>query len=92
MGQASGTLVEVLVRPEAVEAVVDSRGHAVVAERTFPGSFTRIRVTLDDGAEPLIDAASRRWLPESGDRVSVRATGEDAIVSAAADGASAPAQ
>jgi putative spermidine/putrescine transport system ATP-binding protein len=84
--RAAGELVEVLVRPEALEAVADPNGHATVAERTFLGSFTRMRVTLDDGSELLIDAASRRGLPEPGVRVSVRATGEDALVSGSAHG------
>jgi putative spermidine/putrescine transport system ATP-binding protein len=80
-GQAPGSGVEVLVRPEALEAVVDEHGHATVVERTFLGSLTRMRVALDDGVELLIDVASRRGLPEPGARVSVRVTSEDALVS-----------
>jgi putative spermidine/putrescine transport system ATP-binding protein len=80
-GQAAGTAVEVLVRPEALEAVADEHGHATVLERTFLGSVTRMRVVLDDGVELLIDVGSRRGLPEPGARVAVRVTSEDALVS-----------
>jgi putative spermidine/putrescine transport system ATP-binding protein len=80
-GQAPGTGVEVLVRPEALEAVADEHGHATVLERTFLGSVTRMRVALDDGVELLIDVGSRRGLPEPGARVAVRVTSEDALVS-----------
>jgi putative spermidine/putrescine transport system ATP-binding protein len=80
-GQAAGSMVEVLVRPEALEAVTDEHGHATVVERTFLGSLTRMRVALDDGVDLLIDVASRRGLPEPGARVSVRVTGEDALIS-----------
>jgi putative spermidine/putrescine transport system ATP-binding protein len=80
-GQQQGSMVEVLVRPEALEAVADEHGHATVTERTFLGSLTRMRVALDDGAELLIDAATRRGLPEPGARVGVRVTSEDALVS-----------
>ncbi len=76
-----GSMVEVLVRPEALEAVVEQTGHATLVERTFLGSLTRMRVALDDGSELLIDAASRRGLPEPGERVGVRAIGEDGLVS-----------
>jgi len=90
-GHNAGAVVEVLVRPEALEIEAALPGHALVAERTFLGSFTRIRVTLDDGADLLIDAASRRGLPEPGARVDVRVLSEDALVSsggpAAIDGA-----
>jgi putative spermidine/putrescine transport system ATP-binding protein len=85
-GQAAGSMVEVLVRPEALEATVDEHGHATVVERTFLGSLTRMRVALDDGVELLIDVATRRGLPEPGARVGVRVTSEDALVS----GPSAP--
>ena len=79
-GQAPGSAVEVLVRPEALEALADPQGHATVAERTFLGSLTRMRVALDDGVELLIDVASRRGLPEPGTRVAVRVTSEDALI------------
>src|ERR1022692_1811653 len=36
-----GSMVEVLVRPEALEAVVEQTGHATLVERTFLGSLTR---------------------------------------------------
>jgi putative spermidine/putrescine transport system ATP-binding protein len=77
----AGAVVEVLVRPEALEAEVANPGHAVVTERTFLGSFTRLRVTLDDGATLLVDAASRRGLPEPGARIDVRVLSDNALVS-----------
>ena len=60
-----------------------------VTERTFLGSLTRLRVTLDDGVALLIDAASRRDLPAPGARVDVRVTGEDALIGGAVDGLAA---
>jgi putative spermidine/putrescine transport system ATP-binding protein len=79
-GHGTGSIVEVLVRPEALELAAADPGHAVVAERTFLGSMTRLRVVLDDGVALLVDAASRRDLPEAGARVSVRVIGEDALI------------
>ena len=60
--------------------IASPSGHGIVDERTFLGSLTRLRVTLDDGATLLVDAASRRDLPEPGMRVSLRVVGEDALV------------
>ena len=57
------------MRPEALEVVADEPGHARRRRADVPGSLTRMRVTLDDGADLLIDAASRRGLPEPGARV-----------------------
>jgi putative spermidine/putrescine transport system ATP-binding protein len=79
-GHGAGSLVEVLVRPEAIEVSVATPGHAVVSDRTFLGSLTRMRVTLDDGAVLLVDAASSRSLPDPGARVDVRVIGEDALI------------
>jgi putative spermidine/putrescine transport system ATP-binding protein len=76
----AGSLVEVLVRPEAIEVTPATPGHAVVNDRTFLGSLTRMRVTLDDGAVLLVDAASSRSLPDPGARVDVRVIGEDALI------------
>jgi hypothetical protein len=73
-------VLDVLVRPEALEVASATPGQGVVDERTFLGSLTRMRVTLDDGAELLIDAATRRDLPANGGRVSVRVISEDALV------------
>jgi putative spermidine/putrescine transport system ATP-binding protein len=78
-GHAPGTALEVLVRPEALEVASATPGQGVVDERTFLGSLTRMRITLDDGAELLIDAATRRDLPANGERVSVRVLSEDAL-------------
>ena len=86
-GRVRGSSVDVLVRPEALEAVVDQNGHATVAERTFLGSLTRLRVALDDGGELLIDAATRRDLPEPGARVSVRVISEEALIDERTNGA-----
>jgi putative spermidine/putrescine transport system ATP-binding protein len=79
-GHGAGSVVEVLVRPEALEVSPSQSGHGVVEERTFLGSLTRLRVTLDDGAALLVDAASRQDLPGPGTRVSLRVIGEDALI------------
>jgi putative spermidine/putrescine transport system ATP-binding protein len=79
-GHGAGSAVEVLVRPEALEVTASQSGHGVVEERTFLGSLTRLRVTLDDGATLLVDAASRQDLPGPGTRVSLRVIGEDALI------------
>jgi len=83
-GRRAGSTVEVLVRPEAIEVTAATPGEGVLDERTFLGSLTRMRVTLDDRTELLIDAATRRDLPEQGSRVSVRVLSEEALI---ADGA-----
>ena len=79
-GHAPGSTLEVLIRPEALEVTSGTPGEGVVGERTFLGSLTRMRVTLDDGTELLIDAATRRDLPGNGERVNVRVLREDALV------------
>jgi putative spermidine/putrescine transport system ATP-binding protein len=79
-GHGAGSLVEVLVRPEALEIAPGAPGHGAVAERTFLGSLTRLRVVLDDGAALLIDCASRQDLPPAGARVDVRVIGEEALI------------
>jgi putative spermidine/putrescine transport system ATP-binding protein len=82
-GHAAGGTTEVLVRPEALEAVAATPGRGVVRERTFLGSLTRLRVTMDDGIEVLIDAATRRDLAEPGARVDVRVLSEEALIAGA---------
>jgi hypothetical protein len=52
-----------------------------------PAAGRRVQSFDADGSELLVDAASRRGLPEPGVRVSVRATGEHALL--AGDGAAA---
>jgi hypothetical protein len=65
-GHRLGSVVEVLARPEAHEVSASELGYAVVSERTFLGSLTRLRVTLDDDVALLVDAASRRDRPPRG--------------------------
>ena len=79
-GHRSGSTVEVLVRPEAIEIVAAAPGQGVVSERTFLGSLTRMRVALDDGTELLVDAPTHRDLPANGARVGVRVLSDEALI------------
>jgi putative spermidine/putrescine transport system ATP-binding protein len=50
--------VVALVRPEALEVMVDPAGGARVVTRTFSGASTRVLVALPDGVEVRVDVAS----------------------------------
>jgi putative spermidine/putrescine transport system ATP-binding protein len=61
-------VVDVLLRPEALDAVPDEQGDAQVEEQTFLGSAVRLRLRVPDGdllvavpgAEPVGDAPPSR--------------------------------
>jgi putative spermidine/putrescine transport system ATP-binding protein len=71
--QLAGSLVTVLVRPEAVVIEPDDRGDAVVVVANFRGATVRVRLLRSDGTELLADVPSHR-AAEYGPGARVRVT------------------
>ncbi|HLW94891.1 MAG TPA: ABC transporter ATP-binding protein, partial [Solirubrobacteraceae bacterium] len=86
---APGTAVEALLRPEALQVTPDSGGPGEIVERTFLGSSVRLRVSLDDGHELLVEASSHGASLPVGARVALKIGAERVAV--AERGAAAPA-
>ena len=57
---AVGTVVQALVRPEAVKVAAAQNAPTVVAAATFRGATTRLRLLAADGTEVLADLASHQ--------------------------------
>ncbi len=55
---APGTAVDALLRPEVLQVIPDAGGPGEICERTFLGSSVRLRVTLDDGRDILVETPS----------------------------------
>ena len=88
--RAPATAVEALLRPEALEATPDAAGPGEIIERTFLGSAVRLRVSLDDGHELLVEGAEpRRRSWQLGARVALKVLADRVVVSRA--GSPAPA-
>jgi putative spermidine/putrescine transport system ATP-binding protein len=68
---APGTAVEALLRPEALQVTLDSGGPAEIVERTFLGSSVRLRVSLEDGQELLVEGPSHGAVLALGARVAL---------------------
>jgi putative spermidine/putrescine transport system ATP-binding protein len=77
---APGTAVEVLLRPEALEATLDSGGLGEIVERTFLGSAVRLRVSLEDGHELLVEGSSHGPGLQVGARVALKVGAERVAV------------
>jgi len=75
-----GALVEVLIRPEALQAVRDSAGPGEISERTFLGSSVRLRISVDGGQEILVEAPSHGTELPIGARVSLKVIAEQVVV------------
>ncbi len=86
---APGTAVEALVRPEALEATLDSAGPGEIVERTFLGSSVRLRVSLEDGHELLVEGSSHGVDLALGARVALKLVADRVAVTER--GAPAPA-
>jgi len=86
---APGTAIEALLRPEALEVTLDSAGPGEIVERTFLGSSVRLRVSLEDGHELLVEASSHGAVMPLGARVALRVVADQVAVTER--GAPAPA-
>jgi putative spermidine/putrescine transport system ATP-binding protein len=71
--------VDVLLRPEALDAVPDEQGSAQVEEQTFLGSAVRLRLRVPDG-DLLVDVPSHRSGLEPGNRATVSVVTDRALV------------
>jgi putative spermidine/putrescine transport system ATP-binding protein len=79
-GRVAGSVVDVLLRPEAIAAIADSAGPGEVLERTFLGSSIRLSIRLDDGQLVLVETPSHSDAPTAGQRVGLRILAESAPV------------
>jgi putative spermidine/putrescine transport system ATP-binding protein len=77
---APGTAVEALLRPEALAATLDAGGPGEILERTFLGSSVRLRVSLDDGHDVLVETSSHAGGLELGARVALKVLAERVTV------------
>jgi putative spermidine/putrescine transport system ATP-binding protein len=68
---APGTAVEALLRPEALQVTPDAGGPGEIVERTFLGSSERLRVSLEDGHELLVEGSSHGPVLRVGARVAL---------------------
>jgi putative spermidine/putrescine transport system ATP-binding protein len=79
-GQQPGEAVDALLRPEALEIVLDPAGPATVSDRTFLGSAVRVEVTLDSGQKVLVESSSLSAHLKAGDRISMRILADSVVV------------
>ena len=77
---APGTAVEALLRPEALQVTLDSGGPGEIVERTFLGSSVRLRVSLEDGHELLVEGPSHGAVLPLGARVTLRVVADRVAV------------
>jgi putative spermidine/putrescine transport system ATP-binding protein len=75
-----GTLVDVMLRPESVEAIPDAAGPGEIIERTFLGSALRLRVAVDGGEEVLLETSSTSDRLAVGSRVGLKLLTEQVTV------------
>ncbi len=75
-GRASGTAVDVLVRPEDLSLTPAAHGAGIVTVRTFLGGVTRVTVRLDGDSSVQVDRPSAEAAALAiGDAVDVAVTG-----------------
>jgi putative spermidine/putrescine transport system ATP-binding protein len=82
-GLAAG-VVDVLLRPEGLDAVVDADGPATVREQTFLGAMVRVRLAIGD-VDVLVDVPSHRAALEPGARARLTVVTDQALVAAAGE-------
>jgi putative spermidine/putrescine transport system ATP-binding protein len=80
-GLAAGE-VDVLLRPEGLDAVVDPHGPAIVREQTFLGATVRLRLAIGE-VELLIDVPSHRAALEPGAGARITVVTDQALVAVA---------
>jgi putative spermidine/putrescine transport system ATP-binding protein len=74
--------VDVLLRPEGLDAVVDPDGPAIVREQTFLGATVRLRLAIGE-VELLIDIPSHRAALEPGASARITVVTDQALVAVA---------
>ena len=79
-GRRPGDAVDALLRPEAIEIVLDSAGAGTVTDLTFLGSSVRLNVTLDTGQKVLVESSSLRDHMRPGDRITMRILADAVVV------------
>ena len=79
-GHHPGEAVDALLRPEALEVVLDSAGPGAVTDRTFLGSAVRLEVTLDSGQKVLVESSSFGATMKIGDRIAMRILADSVVV------------
>jgi putative spermidine/putrescine transport system ATP-binding protein len=79
---APATAVEVLLRPEALQVSLDSGGPGEIVERTFLGSAVRLRVSLEDGEDLVVEASSHGAVLQLGARVALKVVADRVAVTA----------
>jgi putative spermidine/putrescine transport system ATP-binding protein len=77
-----GSVVDAMLRPESLEAIPDAAGHGEITERTFLGSALRLRVTLDEGDQVVVETSSTSDRLRVGSRVGLKILAEHVSVSA----------
>jgi putative spermidine/putrescine transport system ATP-binding protein len=77
-------VVDVLLRPEGLDAVVDADGPATVREQTFLGAMVRVRLAIGD-VDVLVDVPSHRAALEPGARARLTVVTDQALVAAAGE-------
>src|SRR5579875_2900071 len=75
-GMAPGTVVDALLRPEALRVSADAAGAGEIVERTFLGSCVRLRVLLDGGQEVQVEAPGHSADLPVGARVGIEIAAE----------------
>ncbi|WP_249011974.1 ABC transporter ATP-binding protein [Conexibacter sp. DBS9H8] len=79
---APGTLVDAMLRPEALEAVLDVAGPGEIVERTFLGSALRLRVALEPDTAVIVETSSSSDRLGVGARVGLRVLADRVTVTA----------
>jgi putative spermidine/putrescine transport system ATP-binding protein len=79
-GHHPGEAVDALLRPEALEVVLDSAGPGAVTDRTFLGSAVRLEVKLDSGQKVLVESSSLSAHLKPGDRIAIRILADSVVV------------
>jgi putative spermidine/putrescine transport system ATP-binding protein len=90
-GHSPAEPVQVLLRPEAIEATPDDAGAAIVIERTFLGASTRLKVELPDEQQILVEASGQGADPTIGAQVRLRVRTDKAAIAGTATGPGATA-
>jgi len=78
--RATGTPVDVLVRPEGLQVTAQPGGHGIVMTTTFLGSVTRLGVLLDEDVMVYVDQPNSAVQVPVGSAAEVTLTERDVMV------------